>query len=230
MSENKTSKYLKYAVGEIILVMIGILLALQVNNWNQARLQQNEVSKIHQRIILDLDNDIAELTSNLNFWKDKEPVFLKVINDSLDTNLSADLLDEGLSRLLTTVPATNLNKTGVEQLKILNTKDSLSLRIIEAYDLIENLFIIPFEKRMTDDSAEVADLLQENYAWFPEWMRKTIMKNNSSKELQDFFLTNMWYKNKVIRSYQIIFNNYVVSLERMIPILEEIRIELKLRS
>ena len=35
MSENKTGKYLKYAIGEIILVMVGILLALQVNNWNE---------------------------------------------------------------------------------------------------------------------------------------------------------------------------------------------------
>ena len=38
MSENKTGKYFKYAIGEIILVMLGILLALQVNNWNQQRI------------------------------------------------------------------------------------------------------------------------------------------------------------------------------------------------
>ena len=37
MSENKTGKYLKYALGEILLVMIGILLALQVNNWREDR-------------------------------------------------------------------------------------------------------------------------------------------------------------------------------------------------
>ena len=37
MSENKTGKYIKYALGEILLVMIGILLALQVNNWNEGR-------------------------------------------------------------------------------------------------------------------------------------------------------------------------------------------------
>lgn len=37
LMENKTGKYLKYAFGEIILVMIGILLALQVNNWNEDR-------------------------------------------------------------------------------------------------------------------------------------------------------------------------------------------------
>tara|TARA_B100000508_G_scaffold107348_1_gene85427 strand:- start:44 stop:181 length:138 start_codon:yes stop_codon:yes gene_type:complete len=35
--ENKTSKYFKYAIGEIILVVIGILIALQINNWNELR-------------------------------------------------------------------------------------------------------------------------------------------------------------------------------------------------
>lgn len=38
MERNKTGKYLKYAIGEIVLVMIGILLALQVSNWNQQRI------------------------------------------------------------------------------------------------------------------------------------------------------------------------------------------------
>ena len=37
LSDGKTKKYLKYAIGEIVLVMIGILLALQVNNWNEDR-------------------------------------------------------------------------------------------------------------------------------------------------------------------------------------------------
>ena len=35
MEQNKTGKYLKYAVGEIVLVVIGILIALQINNWNE---------------------------------------------------------------------------------------------------------------------------------------------------------------------------------------------------
>lgn len=44
--DNKPIKYLRYAIGEIVLVMIGILLALQVNNWNQNRIKLNE-SIIH---------------------------------------------------------------------------------------------------------------------------------------------------------------------------------------
>jgi len=41
LSEGKTGKYLKYALGEIILVVIGILIALQINNWNENRKNRN---------------------------------------------------------------------------------------------------------------------------------------------------------------------------------------------
>jgi hypothetical protein len=44
MEQNKTGKYLKYAIGEIVLVMIGILLALQVNNWNENRKDTHDIS------------------------------------------------------------------------------------------------------------------------------------------------------------------------------------------
>lgn len=37
ITEGKTGKYLKYAVGEVVLVVIGILIALQINNWNEAK-------------------------------------------------------------------------------------------------------------------------------------------------------------------------------------------------
>jgi len=48
--ENKTSKYLKYAIGEIVLVVIGILIALQINNWNQDRLATIEEHNIYKNL------------------------------------------------------------------------------------------------------------------------------------------------------------------------------------
>ena len=48
--ENKTGKYFKYAIGEIILVVIGILIALQINNWNQERIAKNEEQTILKNI------------------------------------------------------------------------------------------------------------------------------------------------------------------------------------
>ncbi|MFT7329977.1 MAG: hypothetical protein ACI848_000035 [Roseivirga sp.] len=40
--ENKTGKYFKYAIGEIMLVVIGILIALQINTWNLVKIEQNK--------------------------------------------------------------------------------------------------------------------------------------------------------------------------------------------
>jgi hypothetical protein len=47
LNEGKTTKYFKYAIGEIILVVIGILIALSINNWNK----QNEDRKLEKRYI-----------------------------------------------------------------------------------------------------------------------------------------------------------------------------------
>ena len=57
MEQNKTSKYFKYAIGEILLVVIGILIALQINNWNEA----NKAVKIEQDYLTKLYADISDM-------------------------------------------------------------------------------------------------------------------------------------------------------------------------
>ena len=57
LTNNKFSKYLLYAVGEILLVVIGILIALQVNNWNEERQERiaelNFLSRLREDLIVD---------------------------------------------------------------------------------------------------------------------------------------------------------------------------------
>ncbi|MCW5515470.1 DUF6090 family protein [Muriicola sp. Z0-33] len=66
LSENKFSKYLLYAVGEITLVMIGILLALQVNNWNEERkeniTEQNLLHALHEDLLINIDRLNASIS------------------------------------------------------------------------------------------------------------------------------------------------------------------------
>jgi hypothetical protein len=50
MEQNKTGKYLKYAIGEIVLVVIGILIALSINNWNQNRINQLDKKEILSKL------------------------------------------------------------------------------------------------------------------------------------------------------------------------------------
>jgi hypothetical protein len=61
LSEGKTGNYLKYAIGEIALVMIGILLALQVNEWNNERNRQRAEQDIIEQLIADLSKSQHEL-------------------------------------------------------------------------------------------------------------------------------------------------------------------------
>src|SRR6056300_1690800 len=84
--ENKTGKYLKYAIGEIVLVVIGILIALQINNWNEHRKLQSEelnlLADIKTNLVVTLKNLQHDTLVNGKYLKN----YLKIenyINDNL---------------------------------------------------------------------------------------------------------------------------------------------------
>jgi len=61
LSENKFSKYLLYAVGEIVLVVVGILLALQVNNWNIQKAETKLETKVLKEIKSNLESNLIKI-------------------------------------------------------------------------------------------------------------------------------------------------------------------------
>lgn len=63
LSENKTRKYLIYAIGEIVLVVIGILIALQINNWNQAKKDNYALKEYLVKIKSHTKEDLYKLDS-----------------------------------------------------------------------------------------------------------------------------------------------------------------------
>jgi hypothetical protein len=78
MEKNKTGKYLKYAIGEIVLVFIGILIALQLNAWKEENTEKKLVKQYVSSLIEDLKTDTLSISNLQRFreWK-----FLKM--DSL---------------------------------------------------------------------------------------------------------------------------------------------------
>jgi hypothetical protein len=70
LSENKFSKYLIYAVGEIILVVIGILIALQVNNWNEDRKLNLESQEIYNALNSEFGKNRIVLKERIDFLED----------------------------------------------------------------------------------------------------------------------------------------------------------------
>ena len=66
MEKNKTGKYFKYAIGEIVLVVIGILIALSINNWNEERKNILNESQLVKNIVEDLRLDSEHINQSFN--------------------------------------------------------------------------------------------------------------------------------------------------------------------
>ena len=62
----RTSRYFKYAIGEILLVVVGILIALQINNWNQERIIEKENQVILQNLNKEFSENLIELNLSIN--------------------------------------------------------------------------------------------------------------------------------------------------------------------
>lgn len=66
MEQNKIDRYFKYAIGETILVVIGILIALQINNWNENRKASQKEHNLFNNLKIDFKSRLVELEELLN--------------------------------------------------------------------------------------------------------------------------------------------------------------------
>ncbi|PTL99429.1 MAG: hypothetical protein DA407_16785 [Bacteroidetes bacterium] len=103
--ENKTGKYFKYAIGEIILVMIGILLALQVNNWNNSRIEVSKEQATLKSLQIDFKTNINNANNAFNMFSEAyeaSVVLLEIIKDDsvIDASEIEHLLDEIINKTL----------------------------------------------------------------------------------------------------------------------------------
>ena len=81
-----TRKYFLYATGEVLLVMVGILLALQVNNWNEGRKENNQIKIYLRGLIEALEDDIKYL--NYTIQGNKQIWARFVVHLSIPANLA----------------------------------------------------------------------------------------------------------------------------------------------
>ena len=137
MEKNKTGKYLKYAVGEIILVVIGILIALSINNWNEEKNTKAEESKILSEIKAAIETDKYKINANISEANisiesiqiiKKQIQLAKPINDSLGYHF-AQFLSSSTSNI-NTGPYETLKTKGLD----LISNDKLRNQIINYFE------------------------------------------------------------------------------------------------
>ncbi|NNK17563.1 MAG: hypothetical protein HKP49_00260, partial [Maribacter sp.] len=98
LTENKFSKYLLYAIGEIVLVVIGILIALSINNWNERKKAKVIEKELLQQFHAELNLDIEQIENTIKVYQkiNNSCIILieqiknrKVYNDSLNFHFAA---------------------------------------------------------------------------------------------------------------------------------------------
>jgi len=83
--ENKSGKYIKYAIGEIVLVVIGILIALSINNWNEKRIEQQTLTNYYERMLGELEssrNNLSDFKEEINNLVDDNRKTLEILNNN----------------------------------------------------------------------------------------------------------------------------------------------------
>ena len=149
IKDNKTSKYLLYAIGEILLVVIGILIALQINNWNENKKERKLETKVLTELLSSLENNYNSMISDSlsrSSWYKSSDIVIHFLESDL---LYSDTLNIHFQHARK--PGTNLSLSyaGYEGLKNVGyeivSSDSLRKSIVELFELTQKALLEEME-------------------------------------------------------------------------------------
>ena len=150
LSQNRVTRYLVYALGEIILVVLGILIALQINNWNE----QNK-NRIFEKEILSLINENLSRDSILLTEEYQKAVLANQITDSILNRVNQGIFDETLNLWMGKVIRFERFKSQSSGFEVLKSKgiDHLSVQKLKV-DLINYYDEILFKVYQSNSDVE----------------------------------------------------------------------------
>jgi len=219
--ENKTSIYLKYAIGEIVLVVVGILIALQINNWNELRKERklevvvlNDIKDniIRNNILID---DAIKTIDEINVSADLLISYLT--SDSIPDTIFNDHIDQA-SRSGTFL--FRLNTDGYESLK------SIGFTIIEnemLKDEILSLYEVTYGEILT--RLNFANNLYDS-GWWKDYLYKTEPNRTEPYDLQGLkkdkrFLTAINELYFIRNVFQSPIKESLIHSEKVLQLIEE---------
>ncbi|MDG5492015.1 DUF6090 family protein [Psychroserpens sp. SPM9] len=209
---SRTGRYFKYAIGEIILVVIGILIALQINNWNENKKTEHQLNNIYKEVELNLKSDLSNLDIVINQYEQLELRLETMISEEY-SNIPLDSINaKNYSEcipcqgdVIAFIPFEFKDK-GVELLKTYNDYNAkenkgLTNEIIQFYKNFEHLNLVL--DKLKEESFNTIRYFEE-FSWYSDFMH-----GKYNPKTIDFFANNRIFKNKVVTYRLIAIQNYL---------------------
>jgi len=213
LSQGKTGKYFKYAIGEIVLVVIGILIALGINNWNEKMNQGTNFDKLIDALENEIIENIEEANYEIKWYRVTQLNASKILANKISRK---QFLENRILRSLIEINRLDINS------------DDVSSLVHKQEDFPENYkVLIPhlknylkFEKRYNTNQLEYGkqvteynNFLIKTQPWYASSYSMVLDSIALNKQV-DFYLENPIYKN-FLRSY---IDGYSYSLREMLGI------------
>ena len=193
--DNKPLKYMRYAIGEIALVVIGILIALQINTWNEENKKQEKFERQLVKVKKELSSNALTINEYVNYSQENDSVlyilrkglltfemlkknmyYSKVIYVSLPLTI-----DDEEFRILSNIDI-DLNKEQGSIIKVLKNIYNSRKPLLE-----ENV------KNLADNVTSNATELSKSKDWYSSWSDGDIWSN----QIYDYFLKDPFHLNNV---------------------------------
>jgi|GEM_PF-702216 len=221
LSDNKFGKYLLYIIVEIFIVIIGILIAIQVDNWNEDRIGTENTKLLFQEVSEELVENIKNIDGIINLYIQKDSLYFKVLNKRVkDKDYKASsflfhfpllydrtsLVDEGFKELL----ARKHNLTEQQDSIFLELKDLYGKRKIntDRDDISINEAHLNFRNKMMNElpwwsNYETKDVLTDEMIQYA--LTDPFYLNQLSElEFREYWHTMgiLWFRSKALNLYK----------------------------
>ncbi|RLD63179.1 MAG: hypothetical protein DRI84_10005 [Bacteroidetes bacterium] len=190
LTENNFSKYLIYAIGEIILVVIGILIALSINNWNELKKEGVKEQKILASLFQDFKINIKNLDDALKLYPEMQDRSIKVLSlvglakDSLKmveplsiiktTYILTEIID---GTLISVLNSDKLELIKNDSIKNLLTSYPASVENFKKREANLEKVILEIQRPIIEEYVSLTDLLPMENLDFESIKSKTVQSN-----------------------------------------------------
>jgi len=199
-------KYLLYAIGEIILVVIGILIAVSINNANETQKAAKKRTELATLVLQQMATDSLNLDVVITSQNNSKAGFYKVLRATAPEDPIVDCVRCPFM-ILTNFNVANMDpkvRTLLERSVLL--EDSISMRLLKIesdYKHYDNIFRL-LEESIVDNLKVNIGYLRDTYPWFSQF----ISQQKCNEECQAYFQRSPDFRNRVAYMELLVFNAY----------------------